>query len=102
MYIYNITTNIEESVAEEWLKWMETIFIPKMLKNNKLKKAVLTKVLITEDMGGVTYSTQYFCDSAQELKDFIDNDLDSIKNQNQKFTGKFVDFSTQLKVIKEL
>lgn len=102
MYIYNITTNVEESIADEWVLWTKTVLIPKMLKNKKLKKATLTQVLVEEEMGGLTYSTQYFCESEEILNDFVANDLDSIKQLSNKFQGQFVDFSTKLKVLKEL
>ena len=31
MYIYNVTVNIDESIAQEWLTWMQESHIPEML-----------------------------------------------------------------------
>ena len=101
MYIYNITTNVDESIAKEWLVWMQHIFIPKILESKKIHKAILTQVQVEEEMGGVTFSTQYFCESETILNNFIDNDLPLIKKNNSNFTGQFVEFSTKLKMIKE-
>ena len=58
MIIYNVTANIEESVHKEWLIWIKE-HIPQVLATGKFDKATLTKVLVEEDMGGVTYSVQY-------------------------------------------
>ena len=35
MYIYNVTTNIDESVHDEWLHWMKEIHIPDVLATGK-------------------------------------------------------------------
>ena len=59
MYIYNVTVNIEETIHDEWVRWMNEEHIPEMLATGKFTKALMTKVLVEEEMGGVTYSIQY-------------------------------------------
>ena len=59
MYIYNVTINIDESVHNEWLTWMETHII-EVLNTGKFISAKLTEVLVEEEMGGRTYSIQYY------------------------------------------
>jgi len=57
MYIYNVTLSIEDSIHEEWLKWIQN-HIPEVLATGKFISAKLTQVLVEEEMGGVTYSVQ--------------------------------------------
>ena len=45
MYIYNVTINIENSVHNEWLTWMETHII-KVLDTGKFTSGKLTEVLV--------------------------------------------------------
>jgi hypothetical protein len=60
MIIYNVTTNIHESVHDQWMIWMQHKHIPEVLATGKFTAtARLVRVLIEEEMGGVTYSTQY-------------------------------------------
>ena len=59
MYIYNVTINIEESVHNQWLRWMKETHIPDVLATGKFFNAKMCKVLVEEEMGGVTYSIQY-------------------------------------------
>ena len=59
MYIYNVTTNIEETAHDSWLQWMKETHIPQVLSTGKFLSAKFTKVLVEEDMGGYTYSVQY-------------------------------------------
>ena len=101
MYIYNVTTNVSEEIHKEWLIWMDNTFIPAMLSTKKFSKAIMTEVQIEEEMGGITYSTQYFTESKEMLKQFEKEDQANILNSHTKFRGQYVDFSTELKVVKE-
>ncbi len=102
MYIYNITTNVSEEIKFDWLFWMKQTFIPAMLASGKFKKAIISQVLVDEEMGGVTYSTQYISESKTLVDNFIKNDLDEILAKHTQFRGSYVDFSTGLQVITEI
>lgn len=102
MYIYNVTTNIEESVHDEWLQWMKEKHIPDMLSTGKFIYAKMSQVMIEEEMGGTTYSVQYTTDSLDTLQDYYKEDAARLRDEAIKlFNGKFVSFRTELKVISE-
>lgn len=101
MYIYNVTINIEESIHEQWLKWMKTEHIPAMLATGKFHKALMSRVVIEEEMGGLTYSVQYTTDSKETLERYYSENADSLRAQSRPFEGKFVAFRTELEVIGE-
>ena len=102
MYIYNITTNVTDEVHDKWLTWMRKTQIPAMFATGKFTKAKLVKVLVKEEMGGVTYSTQYTCESAEKLKDFYRNHAPQLNRKMQElFNDQIVIFGTELKVIEE-
>jgi len=102
MYIYNVTVNIEELAKDSWLRWMQETHIPNMLATGKFSKALLTKVLVQEEMGGVTYSIQYTTDSKATLQNYYDEDADKLRSQEARlFSGKYVDFRTELEIVSE-
>ncbi len=101
MYIYNVTINIENSVHDNWLEWMKTKHIPAMLDTRKFTKALMTKVQIEEEMGGTTYSIQYYTDSKATLEKYFTEDAQNLRAQSKPFEGKFVAFRTELEVICE-
>ncbi|WP_456378920.1 DUF4286 family protein [Lutibacter sp.] len=102
MYIYNVTTNIDESIKNEWLKWMKEKHIPEMLATGKFSNAKMSQVLINEEMGGVTYSVQYTTNSLETLQAYYKEDASKLRKESMKlFKDKFVDFRTELKVISE-
>ena len=101
MYIYNITTNVSEKIHLKWLEWMNETFIPAMLATKKFTKALITEVLVDEDMGGITYSTQYFFENEEDIEIFTNEFQEKILATHTNFKGMYVDFSTKLKVVKE-
>jgi len=101
MYIYNVTINIETAIHESWLQWMNTEHIPAMLATGKFSKALMTRVNVEEDMGGITYSVQYRTDSKAMLEKYYAEDADTLRSQSKQFEGKFVAFRTELEVISE-
>ncbi len=101
MYIYNVTINIQEDVHDEWVEWMKTQHIPEMLNTGKFVKALMTKVLVNEEMGGITYSVQYTARSKEELKKYYEEDAPQMRAKSASFEGKFVAFRTELEVISE-
>ena len=102
MYIYNVTVNIEASVEKSWLQWMRKKHIPEMLSLGTFSKAKLCKVLVHEELGGITYAIQYTSDSMDILKSYYDNYAEDMRREGmQMFADKFVAFRTELEVIDE-
>ncbi len=100
MYVYNITTNIQETVENDWLSWMQNTHIPEMLETGKFLSAKMCKVLVEEDMGGVTYSVQYTTEDKETLENYHQTDAILLKNKaNAKFAGQFVYFETEMLLI---
>ncbi|NER12913.1 DUF4286 family protein [Leptobacterium flavescens] len=102
MYIYNVTINIDESVHDEWFSWMKDIHIPDMLATGKFSNARILKVLVEEEMGGITYSVQYITDSKKTLERYYAEDAPRMRQDGvNRFRDKFVAFRTELEIISE-
>ena len=99
MYIYNITINIEKSIEEDWLRWMQEKHIPEMLNTGKFFEAKMCQVMVEEDQG-VTYSVQYTTDSKETLEKYYQENAAQLRQEGlMLFKEKFVAFRTELKVI---
>ncbi len=102
MIIYNVTTNIHESVHDQWMIWMQHKHIPEMIATGKFTSAKMVRVLIEEEMGGVTYSTQYTTDSKETLLSYYQENAPALKAEGEKLFGeKMLSFRTELEVILE-
>lgn len=101
MIIYNVTINVETSIEQEWLVWMKDEHMPEMLATGKFTKALMTKVLVEEEMGGTTYSIQYTCPDRETLESYYTENAPLLRSKSSRFEGKFVAFRTELEVISE-
>lgn len=102
MYIYNVTTNIEASVHDEWLKWMKEVHIPDVLATGKFISAKMAKVLVEEELGGITYSVQFTTADKETLERYYKDDANRLREDAIKlFAGKFISFRTELQIVSE-
>lgn len=73
-----------------------------MLATGKFTKALLSKVLVNEEMGGITYSTQYTCVSREILDMYYKEDAAKLRTEAlEKFGNKFGAFRTEMEITKE-
>ena len=101
MIIYNVTSNIDETIHDEWLVWIKE-HIPQVLATGKFEKATLTKVLVEEDMGGVTYSVQYKAFSREALDAFYKENAPAFRSEiSKRFGDKMLAFRTELEILDE-
>ena len=102
MIIYNVTTNIHESVHEKWMIWMQHKHIPEMLATGKFSSARMVRVLIEEEMGGLTYSVQYTTHSKATLEKYYQEEAPKLREEGIKLFGdKMLSFRTELELISE-
>ena len=101
MYIYNVTINIEMSIHEEWLVWIEN-HIYDVLNTGKFISAKFTEILVNEEEEGKTYSIQYTANTKDDLEAYYKEDAEKLKLEGlKKFTDKMLSFTTELRLVKE-
>jgi phosphoribosylamine-glycine ligase len=102
MILYNVTTNIEESVHHQWLQWMQEKHIPEILATGKFSSARLVRVLVEEEMGGSTYAVQYTTDSKETLQRYYTEDAPKFRAEGLSLFGdKALTFRTELEFVSE-
>lgn len=102
MIIYNVTTNIHDSVHDTWLKWMKENHIPDVLATGKFSSAKLVRVVVEEEMGGSTYAVQFFTERRDLLQKYYDEDAPKLRDEVTKLFGDMaLSFRTELELIGE-
>lgn len=102
MIIYNVTINIHESVHDQWFSWMQEKHIADVLATGKFTSARMVKVLIEEEMGGITYSIQFTTDSKETLQKYYEEDAPKMREEGLRLFGdKMLAFRTELELISE-
>lgn len=102
MIIYNVTINIDESVHDQWLDWMQNKHITDMLATGRFSSARLVKVVVDEAVEGRTYSVQFITDSKQTLEQYYSDDAPRLRQEGLSLFGdKMLTFRTELELISE-
>ena len=101
MILYNVTINVDLSVHDQWLKWMQTKHINDVLATGKFTSARMVKVLV-EEQGSVTYSIQYTTESKEKLERYYQEDAPRLRQEGLAlFADKMLAFRTELQVMSE-
>ena len=103
MFIYNVTTHVGPTIESQWLDWMNMEHIPQMIRTGKFMKAIIFKVITENDLGGVSYATQYHCPDRTTFESYQKEDADRLKKHAlDKFGERILSFRTELEQITAL
>jgi hypothetical protein len=100
MIIYNVTVKVDRSVATDWLVWMQSEHIPAILETKCFNGYKLVQVLELDDSDGPTYAVQYFADTMDDYKNYINAHAAEMRKQaTDKWGDSFVAFRSLLREI---
>ena len=99
MILYNVTTSIEPTVADQWLDYMRSTHIPEVMDTGFFIKSQLCR-LLNEEEGGITFAAQYYCLSLEQLEEYQNRCAPTLRaDMEAHFAGKYVSFRTILEVV---
>ncbi|HFA50143.1 MAG TPA: DUF4286 family protein [Bacteroidetes bacterium] len=101
MIIYNVTVKVENSIQNEWLKWMEEKHIPAVMATGCFTKNKIMRLLEPPaDEQGTTYAVQYFCKDMETLQHYSKQHAPALQADHmERYKGKYVAFRTVMEVV---
>lgn len=100
MVLYNVTVGIDNSIEEEWKKWMIEVHIPDVIATGQFMEHKFFKVLSHEEPNSSSFSIQYFAKTHENLQVYQANFAQKLQQAHQnKFANKFVAFRTVLELV---
>jgi len=100
MIIYNITLKVEADSAEDWVKWMKEEHMPELKATGLFTDYKLCRLLEQDELEGVTFVAQYFCNTMEDYNNYIDNHSQAMREKGfQRFGNKFVAFRTVMETV---
>jgi hypothetical protein len=100
MILYNVTINIDNAVAEEWLQWMKEVHIPEIMATTYFIKNQIAQVMGDEDSGGKTYAIQYTARNMEDLMEYQREHAPALQAKHtERYKDRFVAFRTVLEII---
>jgi hypothetical protein len=101
MIVYNVTVNVEDSIHQDWLNWMQQKHLSDVMNCGLFTSYRMLKLLSRqEDETGTTYAIQYTCKTMADYERYQSEFAPSLQADGmQKFGGKFIAFRTLLEEI---
>ncbi|OLY91118.1 protein of unknown function [Cnuella takakiae] len=100
MLIYNVTTKIEASLAQQWLLWMQTEHIPAVMATGCFTDYKMVRLLDLDESEGPTYATQYTAAERGDYEDYLQRYAVDLRDAAFKRWGNsFISFRSLMEVI---
>lgn len=97
MFIFNTTFNVEEHRTAEWQQWMHQHYIPLHMATGLFAHYVFSRVLIDEELGGISYSLQLYAPTRQALDQYTAQHQARVEQHLiDAFRGHYVQFQLVL------
>lgn len=93
MFVYNITSKVNNSIAEDWLKWQKEEHIPEIIATNLFQDYKIYHLPELEDAESRTYTIQFFAIERSNYDSYIKNFAPGLKAEAfNKWGDQFISF----------
>ncbi len=100
MILYNVTCKVDHSIAAAWLEWLRTEHIPDMTGTGCFFKAVILRLLETDETDGPTYAVQYYAESPARYQQYIGEFAATMRNRGrEKWGDRVIAFRSVMEVV---
>jgi len=100
MIIYNVTVQVEDSIAAQWLSWMQQEHIPEVMNTGCFLKYQLVKIFNAEHNSTTTYAVQYYAADNTQLDHYLETYAQNLRHKGFELWGnRFIAFRTIMEVI---
>jgi hypothetical protein len=100
MFIYNVTTKVDPSIQQAWLRWMKEEHIPEIISTGCFIKGTVLHLLEIDDSEGPTYAVQYIAESKALYNRYIDKFAPVMREKAiNKWGNKFIAFRSIMQII---
>ena len=100
MFIYSITTKVDNSVVDDWMKWQREEHIPDIMATGLFSDHKFFRLLNQDDSGGSTFVIQYHTNSKENYERYIREHAPGLRDKAFKIWGdRFIAFRSLLQSV---
>jgi hypothetical protein len=100
MIIYNVTTNVNWAIHNDWLQWIQQEHIPQILQTGCFFDSRILRLLEIDDEDGPTYAIQFHASTTYDYQTFIKQHDALLKQQSyEKWGDQIIAFSSVMEVL---
>ena len=95
MIVYNVTTKVDDAIKNDWLTWLKEEHIPAIINTGCFTHAHTYRLLEQDDIGGPTFTAQYFAESKSLYNLYLHKFAQQIRNKAyDKWGNQFISFNS--------
>jgi hypothetical protein len=100
MFIYNITTKVNNAILKDWIKWQQEEHIPEILATNLFDQFQFYRLLDQDDAEGSTYIIQYHTSEKSNYETYIKDFAPMFRDKAlKKWGNNFISFRSLLETV---
>jgi hypothetical protein len=100
MFIYNVTTKVDWSIHDAWVKWMQEIHIPEVMAAECFENVQFVRLLEIDEEDGPTYAAQFTAPSKAMYNRYIEKHAPSLREKaNAEWGNKYISFRTLMQIV---
>ncbi len=100
MIVYNVTVQVQEEIAREWVDWILNEHAQEVLDTKCFHKYELFEIIDHPEEGLKTYAVKYFTTDKKSYDNYIKDYSKQLRDKGlEKFGDKFVGFRTLMQMI---
>jgi hypothetical protein len=100
MILYNVTIQVDPSIHDSWLNWMQEEHIPDVMSTGLFKENRFWRLLELEDVAGPTYAVQYIAGSKNDYDEYIEKFAPEMRKRgHEKWGDQFIAFRTVMEKV---
>ena len=100
MIVFNITTHVAHSIAQEWEGWMKEELIPRVMVTGLFTEWKMFRLLEQDETEGITFIVQYFTSSLKNYYQYVEEFAPQMQQLAiDKWQDKFLSFKTIMQVV---
>ena len=100
MILYNVTIKVDQSIADQWLTWLNTEHIPDMRSTGCFHQASVYRLLESDESDGITFAVQYHAENIEAYNKYLQDHAAAMRKKGmEKWSNKFVAFRSVLELV---
>ena len=100
MFVYNVTIKVDDSIKNDWLRWLQEEHIPEVINTSCFIQATILQLLEVDDSDGPTYTIQYRAESKALYNQYIDKFAGLMRQKSfDRWGNKFIAFRSLMQVV---
>ena len=100
MLLYNVTIKIDADVADEWVAWMKSSHMPRVMQTGLFVENLLLRIVGDDNDDGITFAAQYHCENMTNYQHYQQTFAPALQAETkEKYAGKFAAFRTLMEIL---